>query len=72
MGKGISLTGITAPCKDCAKKFLKCHAICPDYKAFVEKNEERKIAQQIYNHDYWESQKTFQKISTETTWRKRV
>ncbi len=72
MGKSISLTGIMAPCKNCTKKFFKCHGVCPEYKEFVEKNEERKVAQQIYAQNHWESQKTFQKLSTETTWKKRV
>lgn len=31
-----------APCKDCEERKLGCHSICPRYRDFCEKNEERK------------------------------
>ena len=72
MGKGISLTGIKSPCKDCKKRTPKCHSHCLNYKKFYEENEEFKKCRQEYGKESWESRKTFQKLSTEITWKKRV
>ena len=33
---------IRPPCKDCLKRHIGCHAVCPDYLTFQRANEARK------------------------------
>ena len=44
-----------SPCKDCKKRYLGCHDICPEYKEDVEKR--RRINE---NRRKWNDRKNFE------------
>jgi hypothetical protein len=47
---------MSAPCKDCEKRYLGCHSRCPEYQAFYEENKKRLEAkhqeQMSYNYTW--------------------
>ena len=45
------------PCKDCKKRYLGCHSICPDYKEMVEENKKisEKRSKVVEQKQFWYS-----------------